>query len=169
MHTPQKHKGRRFRCLRPFNLLTDLEDMSDWGGKCAGTALRIAGILHCVENRISPDKTLVSGRTMKRAIKITEYFLEHPQYAYSVMGADKTLHEANYILRRVESQARREFTKSGLYHLGRNKSFKRADDMLHALDLLIEYGYLKKRSYYQATGGRPKGDSYLLNPLYFDR
>ncbi len=41
--------------------------------------------------------------------------------------------------------------------------------MLHALDLLIEYGYLKKRSYYQATGGRPKGDSYLLNPLYFDR
>ena len=94
MHTPQKHKGCRFRCLRPFNLLTDLEDMSDWGGKCAGTALRIAGILHCVENRISPDKTLVSGRTMKRAIKITEYFLEHPQYAYSVMGADKTLHEA---------------------------------------------------------------------------
>ena len=81
MHTPQYHKGRRLRCLRPFNLLTDLEDMSDWGGKCAGTALRIAGILHCVENRISPDKTLVSGRTKKRAIKITEYFLEHPQYA----------------------------------------------------------------------------------------
>ena len=41
--------------------------------------------------------------------------------------------------------------------------------MLSALDLLIEYGYLKKRVYYQATGGRPKGDGYLLNPLYFDR
>ena len=160
---------RQFSEKIEARLLTDLEDMSDWGGKCAGTALRIAGILHCVENRISPDKTLVSGRTMKRAIKITEYFLEHAQYAYSVMGADKTLHEAKYILRRVESQARREFTKSGLYHLCRNKSFKRADDMLPALDLLIEYGYLKKRSYYQATGGRPKGDSYLLNPLYFDR
>lgn len=160
---------RQFSEKIEARLLTDLEDMSDWGGKCAGTALRIAGILHCVENRISPGKTLVSGRTMKRAIKITEYFLEHAQYAYSVMGADKTLHEAKYILRRVESQARREFTKSGLYHLCRNKSFKRADDMLPALDLLIEYGYLKKRSYYQATGGRPKGDSYLLNPLYFDR
>lgn len=150
-------------------LLTDLEDMSDWGGKCAGTALRIAGILHCVENRTYPDKTLVSERTMKRATKITSYFLEHAQYAYSVMGADKTLHEAKYILRRLESQAKQEFTKSGLYHLCRNKSFKRADDMLPALDLLIEYGYLKKRVYYKATGGRPKGDSYLLNPLYFDR
>ena len=149
-------------------LLTDLEDMSDWGGKCAGTALRIAGILHCVENRTYPDKTLVSERTMKRATKITSYFLEHAQYAYSVMGADKTLHEAKYILRRLDSQAKQEFTKSGLYHLCRNKSFKRADDMLPALDLLIEYGYLKKRVYYQPTGGRPKGDSYLLNPLYFD-
>lgn len=55
-------------------LLTDLEDMSDWGGKCAGTALRIAGILHCAENRTYPDKTLVSERTMKRATKITSYF-----------------------------------------------------------------------------------------------
>ena len=150
-------------------LLTDLEDMSDWGGKCARTALRIAGILHCVENRISPDKALVSGPTMKRATKITEYVLEYAQYAYSVMGADKTLHEAQYILRRLESQARQKFTKSSLYHLCRNKSFKRADDMLPALDLLIEYGYLKKRVYYQATGGRPRGDNYLLNPLYFDR
>lgn len=149
-------------------LLTDLEDMSDWGGKCAGTALRIAGILHCVENRTSPDKILVSERTMKRATKITAYFLEHAQYAYSVMGADKTLHEAKYILRRLESQSKQELTKSGLYHLCRNKSFKKADDMLPALELLVEYGYLKKRVYYQATGGRPKGDIYLLNPLYFD-
>ena len=129
MHTPQKHKGRRFRCLRPFNLLTDLEDMSDWGGKCAGTA----------------------------------------QYAYSVMGADKTLHEAKYILRRLGTQSKEELTKSGLYHLCRNKIFKKADDMLPALELLIEYVYLKKRTYHQATGGRPKGDSYLLNPLYFNK
>ena len=150
-------------------LLTDLEDMSDWGGKCAGAALRIAGLLHCVEHCAAPDKTLVSGRTMKRATKITRYFLKHAQYAYSVMGADKTLHEAKYILRRLEAQPKLELTKSGVYHLCRSKYFKKADDMLPALDLLIEYGYLKKRVYYQATGGRPKGDGYLLNPLYFDR
>lgn len=149
-------------------LLTDLEDMSDWGGKCAGTALRIAGILHCAENRTYLDKTLVSERTMKRATKITSYFFGTRPICLLVMGADKTLHEAKYILRRLESQAKQEFTKSGLYHLCRSKSFKRADDMLPALDLLIEYCYLKKRVYYQPTGGRPKGDSYLLNPLYFD-
>lgn len=144
MHTPQKHKGRRFRCLRPFNLLTDLEDMSDWGGKCAGTALRIAGLLHCVENRTAPSKARVTERTMKRATKIVSYFLKHAQYAYSVMGADKTLHEAKYILRRLGTQSKEELTKSGLYHLCRNKIFKKADDMLPALELLIEYGYLKK-------------------------
>ena len=159
---------RQFSEKIEARLLTDLEDLSDWGGKCAGTALRIAGILHCVENRTAPDKTPVSERTMKRATKITAYFLEHAQYAYSVMGADKALHEAKYILRRLESQSKTELTKSGIYHLCRSKSFKKADDMLPALDLLIEYGYLKKRVYYQATGGRPKGDSYLLNPLYFN-
>ena len=143
--------------------------MSDWGGKCAGTALRIAGLLHCVENRTAPEKTLVSERTMKRATRITNYFLKHAQYAYSVMGADKTVHDAKYILRRLETQGKLELTKSGIYHLCRSKSFKKADDMLPALDLLIEYGYLQKRTYYQATGGRPRGDSYILNPLYFDK
>ena len=105
---------------------------------------------------------------MKRATKIMVYFLKHAQYAYSVMGADKSLQDAKYILRRLESQSQLELTKSSIYHLCRNKSFKKADDMLPALDLLAEYGYLKKKSYYQETGGRPKGDSYLLNLLYFD-
>lgn len=159
---------RRFSEKIESRLLTDLADMSDWGGKCAGAALRIAGLLHCVENRTSPHKTPVSEQTMKNATKITTYFLKHAQYAYSVMGADKTYHEAKYILRRLETQSERELTKSSLLHLCRCKSFKKADDMLPALDLLVEYGYLKKRSYYQATGGRPKGDSYILNPLYFD-
>ena len=149
-------------------LLTDLEEMSDWGGKCAGGALRIAGVLHCVENRTAPDRTLVSERTMKRATRIMAYFLKHAQYAYSIMGADKTLHDAKYILRRLESQPQLELTKSNIYHLCRNKSFKKADDMLPALDLLIEYGYLKKKSNWQETGGRPRGDSYLLNPLHFN-
>ena len=159
---------RRFSEKIESRLLTDLADMSDWGGKCAGAALRIAGLLHCVENRTSPDKIFVSERTMKRATRITNYFFKHAQYAYSIMGADKTVHDAKYILRRLETQDKRELTKSSLFHLCRSKSFKRADDMLPALDLLVEYGYLKKRSYYQATGGRPKGDSYILNPLYFD-
>ena len=39
---------------------------------------------------------------------------------------------------------------------------------IHGTDEDIR-AYLKKRVYYQATGGRPKGDGYLLNPLYFDR
>lgn len=160
---------RQFSEKIETRLLTDLEDMSDWGGKCAGTALRIAGILHCVENRTEPEKILVSKRTMRRATKITDYFLKHAQYAYSVMGADKTVHDAKYILRRLETQGKRELTKSGIYHLCRSKSFKKADDILPALDLLIEYGYLQKRTYYQATGGRPRGDSYILNPLYFDK
>lgn len=150
-------------------LLADLEEMSDWGGKCAGGTLRIAGVLHCVENRTAPDKTLVSKRTMKRATKIMTYFLKHAKYAYSVMGADKTIHEAKYILRRLETQTKQELTKSSIYHLCRNKNFKKVDDMFPALDLLIEYGYLKKKSYSYPTGGRPKGDSYLLNPLYFEK
>lgn len=155
--------------MREKRLLTDLDDMSDWGGKYAGTALRIAGLLHCVENRTAPNKVRVSERTMKRATKIVSYFLKHAQYACSVMGADKTVHETKYILQRLKTLSKNELTKNNLHHLCRSKNFKKADDMLPAIALLIEYGYLKRKSYHKATGGRPKGDSYILNPLYFNK
>lgn len=47
--------------------------------------------------------------------------------------------------------------------------FSKVDDVVPVIELLIEYGYLKERTYSAPTGGRPRGNGYLLNPLFFDK
>ena len=48
-------------------LIGDLEDMRDWAGKLVGAALRIAGILHCMNFGKMTGETLVNQKTMMNA------------------------------------------------------------------------------------------------------
>jgi len=158
---------KRFNDKIERMLIAELEDIREWAAKCVGTCLRIAGILHCAKYKTAPDKALVLAGTMKNAVKITEYFIEHAKYAYFLMGADKILQNAKYILRRLEKQPERELTESQIHHLCRK--FKKQYEMRPSLELLAEHGYMKLRSYSAPTGGRPRGKCYILNPLYFDK
>ena len=158
---------RFFNWVEP-QLVSELENTEGWGGKLVGAMLRIAGVMHCAKHPKKPSQTLVSEITMKKAVKIAKYFLAHAQYAFSLMGADKSLQGAKYILRKLKQQPKRVLTKYQIFRLCRSKIFIRADDVLPALELLIEYGYMREQSDALPTGGRPKGSIYILNPLYFD-
>lgn len=160
---------RFFNWIEP-QLVDELDNMKGWGEKLHGSMLRIAGVLHCAAHRANPSKAPVSEKTIKKAIKITKYFLEHAKYAFSLMGADKPLQGAKYILRKLKKQPERELSKYQVFRLCRGKFFVKTDDVLPALELLAEYGYLKERidPAPTPTGGRPKGNKYILNPLYFD-
>jgi hypothetical protein len=146
----------------------ELRNMDGWGEKLVGATLRIAGILHCVQNSKSPSDASVTVDTLNRAIKIGKYFLEHAKFAHSMMGADKTLQGAKRVLRRLEQQTEREMTKYDIFHMCRGRGVTTVDDILPSLELLIEYGYLKVRTNDEPTGGRPRGYTYILNPIHFD-
>lgn len=146
-------------------LIGDLSDMNGWSAKFVGATLRIAGILHCVIHSKAPQESLVSADTMNRAITVGKYFLEHAKYTFSIMGADKTMQEAKYILRRLEGQPKSSLKSAELHRLC--KHFKKQDEMLPALELLMDYGYIKMRFGNKDTGGRPQGVYYELNPDYF--
>lgn len=154
-----------FDWLEP-RLVDEFEGINDWAGKFFGNMLRIAGLLHCTQHAKSPAEKSISQDTVQRAIKISMYFLEHAQYAYAQMGADKVLHGAKVILKQLETQNKRELTKYQIYRLCRCK-FLRVEDTVHPIELLIEHGYLKEVSYPAPTGGRPRANGYLLNPKYF--
>lgn len=154
-----------FEWLEP-QLVGGLEHTEGWAAKFIGTTLRIAGLLHCVEHKASPAKHPVSKQTMDNAIEIGRYFLEHAKYAFSIMGADKTLRDARHVLKKLSSQQSKELTKYQIFRLCRG-AFTKADDVTPSLELLVEYGYLKERAYTTPTGGRPKAAGYMLNPLYF--
>ncbi len=149
-------------------LVGDLAAIDDWGGKHFGNMLRIAGLLHCARHRVAPSAKLISRDTIERAIKISKYFLEHAKFAYSQLGADKTLRGAKMVLKRLAEQDKRELTKYQILRLCRGE-FSKVDDVVPVIELLIEYGYLKERTYSAPTGGRPRGNGYILNPLFFDK
>jgi hypothetical protein len=153
-----------FDWLEP-QLVDDLSDMSGWSAKLVGATLRFAGIIHCVRYYKAPQKHLVSADTMKKAIAIGKYFLNHAKYIFSVMGADKTVQDAKYIVKRLEKHNKPQLKSSEI--LRHCKRFKKHADMQLALDLLVEYGYIRQRAGKRITGGRPEGLYYELNPIYF--
>ena len=156
-----------FDWLEP-QLVNNLEHMDGWGAKFIGNTLRIAGLLHCAVNKHDSADIAVSLDTMNRAIKIGKYFLKHALCAYSIMGADKALRGAKQILKRLQGQDKRELTKYQIHRLCRGE-FLRVEDTIPAIELLIEHGYLRERTYPAPTGGRPRANGYILNPLFFDK
>lgn len=151
-------------------LVNELDFMADWAGKLVGTCLRIAGILHCMEYSNITSDCLVSLDTMKKAIDISQYFLEHAKYAYMLMGADKETEKAKYILKKLKKQDKMSLKRSEILSISRSPSrnINKVVDILKALDILVEYGYiLELEAEERAGAGRKKDIEYELNPLYF--
>lgn len=153
-----------YNWLEP-QLKEDLKNLWGWAGKLIGSTLRIAGILHCIEKKELSAQVLVSKKTMENAVAIAKYFLEHAKYVHSIMGTDKAMKGAIDILQRLEQQSKQELTKYEIFRLCRR--FEKVDEILPSLNILIDYGYLKVQTNHGPTGGRPKGKTYILNPLHF--
>lgn len=153
-------------------LKNELEFMGDWAGKLFGNCLRIAGILHCMEYSNIDSGCLISVDTVKKAITISKYFLEHSKYAYMLMGTDKEVEKAKYILKKLEKQEQMSLKRNEIFSLSRasSKNIRKADDIDKALDILVENGYILKLPQKEREGAGRKSDTvYELNPLYFKK
>lgn len=154
-------------------LVNELEFMQDWAGKLEGTCLRIAGILHCMEYSNIKSDCLVSLDTVKKAITISRYFLEHSKYAYMLMGEDKETQKAKYILNKLEKQDKMSLKRNEIATISRSsrRNIKNADDIIRALEILVENGYIFELEAEEREGkkGRKPDPVFELNPLYFKK
>lgn len=153
-------------------LKNKLEFMGDWANKFFGVCLRIAGILHCMEYLKLSSKNLVTVDTIKKAITISKYFLEHSKYAYMLMGEDKEVQKAKYILKKLEEQKEMSLKRSQIFSISRSSSrnIAKADDIDKALNILIENGYILELEPKERKGAGKKPDKvFELNPLYFKK
>lgn len=152
-------------------LVNDLAAIDDWGGKHFGNMLRIAGSLHCVKHGKEAEAVSISRETVESAIQISRYFMEHAQFAYLQLGADKTMRRAKLLLQRISEQKKQgnqEWSQYDLFRLCRGE-FAVVEDAKPAIDLLVEYGYLRECIQNAPTGGRPRKSRYLLNPIFFGK
>lgn len=144
-------------------LVTDLADVQNWAGKYVGAVLRIAGLLHASQHHGFLDFTEVSGETMRSAVRIGEYFLEHAKAAYALMGTDPVNKQGEYLLNAIKRNQLTEFSRRDAMRLCRG--FKTAESIQPVLTRLCEYGYIAAKPTEPTVGpGRRPSEVYLTNP-----
>ena len=139
-----------------------LESIDDWGGRLAGTTLRLAGVLHCIDKGATGE---IQRQTMEAAIEIARYLIPHAEAVLTRMHvSEKTAEDdAQYVLRWIKRHGKREFTKSEAQHHGKRR-FPRAEDIDAALAVLVKRGYVRPKPAGGAGPGRPASPAYEVNP-----
>lgn len=146
------------------HLIDKLEGIADFAGKLHGAVLRIAGILHLIEGKAN---RAISYDTMNNAIKLGFYFLNHAKVAYQLMGTDKQLQDAKYILQQIKKQTDMELTRYDIFRLCRGH-FSKDEEMTPAFELLAEYGYIREAETKYKGVGRKPSQKYEVNPFFMD-
>lgn len=151
-------------------LTDELEEIEDWAGKLHGNTMRIAGILHVVKHKSNAINVLLEEDTMKSAIEIGKYYLEHSKQAFDIMGLSdpQEVKDAKYIISRIDSNSKnskvRFISKRDAFDLCKGH-FGTVEEMEPGLKCLEEHGYIAIKP--EKSGrGRPSEKIYI-NPEYY--
>jgi hypothetical protein len=143
-----------------------LGNIKAWGGKLAGAAARIAGLLHLAENVHTGDPcaTPVPGITMERAIAIAEYFAAHAKLLYDGLGQHDDLDAARMVLETIQHLGP-ETTKREVYQrLRSRRAFAKVAALDAPLRTLEEHDIVRIRREQRHGSIRPS-EVIELNPL----
>jgi replicative DNA helicase len=150
--------------LGPFG---ELGSMTDWAGKLAGAVARLMGILHVAEhaNMAAPWEVTIDRDSVKRAMCVGEYLIQHARATYAEMGADPVMADAKHLLTWITREAKTHFTKRDVFE-GTKGRFRRVEAMEPTLRLLTEHGYIRQREPENRAGpGRKPSPTYDVNPF----
>ncbi|MEI8375379.1 MAG: YfjI family protein [Planctomycetota bacterium] len=178
--------------------LGDLADIQDWAGKLAGAVIRLAGILHLVEQAerrlhepaeqqeriahrermppFTPWETPISGTTLAAAVTIAQYLIPHAQAAFAMMGmaagtSASVMANAWCALEWIRRNHRTRFTRRDLHQENRAR-FRKAADIEPVLELLEARNVVRPVTHQAAVGGkagRKPSPRYEVNPDVFER
>ncbi len=142
------------------------QDMEEWGRKYRGQVLRVAGILHVLEE---PEAmaTAISGRTVHRAITIMRHAIDHARIGHGIMLGLGTQSHERYILDVVDALLDGDpaniTTSARVYDRVRGRyPFRKSDRVNAILHVLEEHRYIRL---VRREGPGPKTYTILRNPL----
>jgi hypothetical protein len=145
-HETQLRPGARLSVIRA------------WASKLPGAVLRIAGLLEISK---STGDEMVSAATMVEALRIADYLTAHALAVYDRAGADRVTSAArksiDFLVSHPDGFTEREFYKDRFAK----------EDALPVLRLLEEHQYIWRVQGERpgSKGGRPKSDSFEVNPF----
>lgn len=110
-----------------------------------------------MENRVTLE-------TFCNAIEIGEYFREQAIYAYSLGDVDLGTIKAERVLNKIRSKHIQQIRQNDLYKLCRCTLFKNAADFAETMEMLEEYGYLRRETIPAANNCNRSGVMVYINP-----
>lgn len=164
--------GEEFFNEIEVTLYSEYGEMEDWIGKLYGQTMRIAGLFHVIKYRLEAAEVKVEAETMKNAIAVGRYYLEHAKAVFLLSGMydPPEVKSAKYILERIDSTEKTQISKSEVFALCRKKKgfeTAKSEVFVTGLEELRRRGYIKIEKD-NSTGGRPT-EIITLNPLYLEQ
>ena len=135
------------------------------GGKATRAAVRVAGVLHCVDHPSEPWAEKISIETMTTALDLAAIFASHAEIAFNVMGCDQAIDGARKLWKWVERGRFPSFAKRDCFNDLRGR-FPKVSDLEPCLEVLMERNYLSCLT--KKTGGRPSV-VFNVNPALTER
>lgn len=133
----------------------DLRPVADWTARHPGRIVRIAALLHLAEHE--RDRP-IDDETMRRALRIGEYLLEHALAALSM--PDERLRKALRWLSRPD----RETVTQRDVHRGPMNKRGTADEAEALVQALVGLDALRPIYVPPPATGRPPSPAYIVNP-----
>jgi hypothetical protein len=142
-------------------------DIRDWAGKQPGAVLRIAGLLHIACHDL-PEAVRISGETIDRAIRIVDYYSDHARIMYRLMRGRSNHGDARAVLAVIQGEGSPTTRRAIHRRLRGRTAFQSSSDLNEPLDLLEEYGWIRREYVSGDLGGRPYGQNghNLAGPEY---
>lgn len=144
-----------------------LELLKDWGGKLAGAAIRLAGLLHALEHDAPQSREIEAG-TMRHALYLASIFSEHAKGAFQLMGSEPIHECAKAVLGWIRRKGAVSFTERDCFNDLRGR-YQTMDELRPGLKVLVERLYIVEMATQRKPGkaGRKASQAYEVNPLTF--
>jgi hypothetical protein len=118
----------------------ELVALTEWSTKVESTVARLAGLLHLAHGH--DTATPVTAETMHGAIEVGEYWIAHAKAVHTLWDADPVLAGARSIMDWVAAQQLTDFSVRDCF-AGNRAPFKKVEELLEPLALLVERGWLR--------------------------
>ena len=136
-----------------------------------GQTIRLAGILHLMEHGgKAVEKREISDETVKKAIRLTNYFLEHTKAAHKTVEDSEEVQSLKYVWEKCRALKKMVVPHDVLRESCRGR-LRTNEEQRPYICGLIERGYLRVLPEEEATAGksgRPRAVRYGINPLLQD-
>lgn len=139
----------------------ELAALADWGAKFVGAVARIAGIIHFAE--LGPQRgprTAVTAETITAAYSLGRYYKACAIKAFTAMGTDIGTADADYLLDRIRHLDAEEVSERDMQRAA--KRFKTRDQLIPAVERLVDHGWLIPMEVPKPTNGRPPSRRYRV-------